>query len=176
MLENVRLTTSFVTVVSLWPIILLYYNRRRYFIEESCTLAWRDHDRCGFEWELFITMFLPTCSIIFFHKSTSSVGLPDWQHCTEVDHRLNEDLLNALRPRQNGRHFPDDSFKCIFLNENVWISIEISQKLVPKGSINNNPALCQIMAWRRPGDKPLSGLMMVSSLTHICVTRPQWVK
>ena len=31
------------------------------------------------------------------------------------------------------------------------------------------------MAWRRPGDKPLSEPMMVSLLTHICVTRPQWV-
>ena len=32
------------------------------------------------------------------------------------------------------------------------------------------------MAWSRPGDKPLSEPMMVSLLTHICVTRPQWVK
>ena len=32
------------------------------------------------------------------------------------------------------------------------------------------------MAWRRPGDKPLSDPMMVSVLTHICVTWPQWVK
>ena len=31
------------------------------------------------------------------------------------------------------------------------------------------------MAWRRPGDKPLSEPMMVILLTHICVTRPQWV-
>ena len=31
------------------------------------------------------------------------------------------------------------------------------------------------MAWRRPGDKPLSEAMMVSLLTHICVTQPQWV-
>ena len=85
-------------------------------------------------------------------------------------------LFNTLRPRQNGRHFADDMFKCIFLNENVWIPSEISLKFVPKGSINNNPALFQIMAWRRPGDKPLSEPMMVSSLTHICVTRPQWVK
>ena len=82
----------------------------------------------------------------------------------------------TLRPRQNGRYFADDIFKCIFLNENVWIPIEISQTFVPKGSINYNPALLQIMAWRRPGDKPLSEPMMVSSLTHICVTRPQWVK
>ena len=27
--------------------------------------------------------------------------------------------INTLRPRQNGRHFPDDIFKCIFLTENV---------------------------------------------------------
>ena len=37
------------------------------------------------------------------------------------------------------------------------------------------PSLVQIMAWRRPGDKPLSEPMMVSLLTHICVTGPQWV-
>ena len=83
--------------------------------------------------------------------------------------------LNTLRLRQNGRHFADDVLKCIFLNENMWISLEISLKFVPEGPINNIPALVQIMAWRRPGDKPLSEPMMVSLLTHICVTRPQWV-
>ena len=56
-------------------------------------------------------------------------------------------MLNALRPKQNGRHFPDDIFKRIFLNENVWISIRISLKLVPKGPIDRIPALVQIMAW-----------------------------
>ena len=81
--------------------------------------------------------------------------------------------INTLRPRQNGRHFADDTFKRIFVNENVKILIEISLKFVPKGPINNIPALVQIMAWRRPGDKPLSERMMVSLLTHICVTRPQ---
>ena len=84
--------------------------------------------------------------------------------------------FNTLRPRQNGRHFADDTFKRIFLNENVKILIKISLKFVPKSPINNIPALVQIMAWRRPGDKPLSESMMVSLLTHICVTRPQWVK
>ena len=84
--------------------------------------------------------------------------------------------VNTLRPRQNGRHFPDDSFKWIFLNKFIPISIEVSLKFVPKGPINNIPSLVQIMAWRRPGDKPLSEPMLVSLLTHICVTRPQWVK
>ena len=49
--------------------------------------------------------------------------------------------FNPLRPRQHGRHFPDDIFKCIFLNEKVLISIKISLKFVPKGQINNIPAL-----------------------------------
>ena len=84
-------------------------------------------------------------------------------------------VVNTLRPRQNGCHFPDDIFKWIFLNENVWISIKISLKFVPKGPIDNIPALVQIMAWRRPGDKPLSEPIMVRLPTHICVTRPQWV-
>ena len=84
--------------------------------------------------------------------------------------------INTLRPSQNGIHFPDDILKCIFVNENVWISIKISLKFVPKGPINNIPALVQIMVWRRLGDKPLSEPMMVRLPTHICVTRPQWVK
>ena len=84
--------------------------------------------------------------------------------------------INTLRPRQNGRQFPDDIFKCFFLNENVSIAIKVSLKFVPKGPINNIPALVQIMTWRRPGDKPLSEPMMVSLPTHICVSRPQWVK
>ena len=54
----------------------------------------------------------------------------------------------------------DILFKYIFLNEKVWISIEISLKLVPDGSINNKAALVQIMAWCRLGDKPLSEAMM----------------
>ena len=84
-------------------------------------------------------------------------------------------ILNTVKPRQDGRRFADDTFKRIFLNENVRISIKISLKSVPKGPINNIPELVQIMAWRRSSDKPLSEPMMVSSPTHICVTRPQWV-
>ena len=66
-------------------------------------------------------------------------------------------------------------FQVHLLNENVWITIQNSLKFVPKGPINNIPALVQIMAWRRPGDNPLSEPMMFRLPTHICVTRPQWV-
>ena len=69
--------------------------------------------------------------------------------------------VNTLRPRQNGCHFQDDILKWIFLNENAWITIKISLTLVLRGLINNIPALVQMMAWHRPGDKPLSEPMMV---------------
>ena len=61
---------------------------------------------------------------------------------------VNYKPLNTMRPRQNGRPFADDTFKRIFLNENIRISIKISLKFVPKGRINNIPALVQVMAWR----------------------------
>ena len=68
--------------------------------------------------------------------------------------------LNSSPPGQNGRHFADDIVKRIFLNENIWISNKISLKYVPWGEIDNMAALVQIMAWRRPGTKPLSESMM----------------
>ena len=60
--------------------------------------------------------------------------------------------------------------KCIFLNENVWISIQISLNFVPRGSIDKIPALVQIMAptgrqwrivyWRIYGSFGLNELIM----------------
>ena len=60
----------------------------------------------------------------------------DWIFYSKRQRPIN---LNTLGPRQNGRHFADDIFKCIFWNENVWISIKISLKFVPNGPINNIP-------------------------------------
>ena len=77
--------------------------------------------------------------------------------------------VNTLRPRQNCHHFTDDIFKCIFLNKDIWILLNISLKFVHKVRINNIPALVQTMAWHRPGDKPLSEPITVSLLTHIHV-------
>ena len=48
-----------------------------------------------------------------------------------------------------------DNFGCILLNENDRILIWISVKFVPRSPIGNKPALVQVMAWRRTGDKPL---------------------
>ena len=77
-------------------------------------------------------------------------------------------IFSTLRPRQNGHHFPDDSFKRIFLNENNQISL----KFALNGSLKNIQALVQIMAWRRLDDKPLLEPTNARSPTHICITRP----
>ena len=83
--------------------------------------------------------------------------------------------INTLRPTRNRHHFADDISNAFF-NENELIPIKISLKCIPKDPFNSIPALVQIMAWRRPGDKPLSEPMMVILLTHVGVTRPQCVK
>ena len=63
-----------------------------------------------------------------------------------------------------------------FLNENIWISIRISLSSVSKGPINIILTLVQIMAWCRPGDKPLYEPMKINLLIHLCVNWPLWVK
>ena len=113
--------------------------------------------------------------IIYLHKYHIYAAWLARYLCTSQHFKHSKWNFNTLRPGQNGRYFTDDTYKCIFLNENALISLKISLKFVPKVRINNIPALVQIMAWRRPGDKPLSEPMLVSLLTHICVTRPQWV-
>ena len=118
-----------------------------------------------------------------------------WVKNTAVNHPIN--MAESRANNQNGHALLRDRFFCditykpieaetrwlpfrtrhfqMHFNENVSIPIKISLKFVPKGPINNIPALVQIMAWRRPGDKPLSEPMMVSLLTHICVNQHQWV-
>ena len=49
--------------------------------------------------------------------------------------------VNSSPCGQNGSHFTDDIFGCIFVNEKFLILIKISLKFVPQGPINNKPAL-----------------------------------
>ena len=68
--------------------------------------------------------------------------------------------FNSSPPGQNGRHFADNIFTCIFTNEKFCILITISLKFVPKGLIDNMLALVQVIAWHLTGDKPLSEPVM----------------
>ena len=57
-------------------------------------------------------------------------------------HAAHETLtLNSSPPGQNGGHFTDDIFKCIFANEKFYILIKISLNFVPKCPIDNIPAV-----------------------------------
>ena len=119
---------------------------------------------------------LSTCpSRPYYHSTAHNISWILFIFGTAIYLSMGMVPINLLRPRRNRRHFADDIFKYIFLNDKVWILIKISLKFVSKCPINNITALDQIMAWRRPGDKPLSEPRMVSLPTHICVTRPQWV-
>ena len=75
----------------------------------------------------------------WFHRRWNGSLERIW-YCAAA-HLIIPRFINTLRPRQNGHHFADDTFKHIFMNENVRISINISLKLVPKGLITNSPSL-----------------------------------
>ena len=97
-----------------------------------------------------------------------------WQHRTNVSlfwtlgmaFRINLEgcskhmAITHMKPEQNGWHLTDDTFKHILLNKNYCILIEISLKFVPKGPIDNNSALVEVMAWCRTGTKSLPQPMM----------------
>ena len=83
---------------------------------------------------------------------------------------------NTLRPRQNGRHFPDDIFNCIFLNENIRISLAISLKFVPRRLIKNIPALVQIWLGDIQATSHYLKQWWLVYWSHICVTRPKLIK
>ena len=143
-------------ILKLWPVNLSSLWEVR--VERSITGSY--HSNLAF----FLILECQNTEVI---SKQFTILISFWYHtflCVKtVDSTWPSNVLwPMLRPRQNGRHFTDYIFKCVFLNEDIWILIDISLKFVPKGPINNIPALVQIMAWRRPGDKPLSEPMMMS--------------
>ena len=65
-------------------------------------------------------------------------------------------FLYSSPPEQNGHHFTNNIFQIHFCEWKVLILINKSLNFVPKGQINNIPALVQIMAWRRVCHNPLA--------------------
>ena len=112
-------------------------------------------DACKIK-ELVTKIFNPRghwCGILFLRQSFANFN----HYPFSIDRSV---MINALRSRQNDRQFAGDILKYILQNVNVWIS-KISLKFVPKGVIDNIQALVKIMAWWRPGDKPLFEPMTV---------------
>ena len=87
----------------------------------------------------------------------------DWNSAWKCDWTIHSDhtCIHSSPPGQNGRHFADDIFKCISLNEKFCILNQLWLKFVPKGLIDNKWALVQVMAWCRTGNKPLPEPMLI---------------
>ena len=131
----------------------------------------------GTELKYAVRHFIGICGFIVSNKK--------WDNpCTNATNYLCFRPIVYVCKHQNNSHkrltqkwtpFRRQCFQMHFLEWKCMNFAKISLKFVPKVPVNNIPALVHILAWRRSGDKPLSELMMVSLLTQICVTRPQWV-
>ena len=95
-------------------------------------------------WPLYVHS--QTCSPVAGSAMISHLHRAQGQHM----------ILMAVLSGQNGCQTADYICIYILVNKKFGILIKIALKFVPKGLIDNNPALVQIMAWRRIGAKPLS--------------------
>ena len=153
--------------------LVYVYQLKRIYLVESLVLKF-DVNLNGGCLHRPVLVNMPQCARICLDASNIRRIPAQYLQCT-LQHAYwgcstPPNSLNTLRRKQNCRQFADIS-KRIFLNVNAWNPLTISLMFVPKFQ-----TLVQIMAWHRLGDKPLSEPMMVSSLTHICVTQPHWVK
>ena len=86
------------------------------------------------------------------HPYTTTSNITRYCRVCDDDRVEARSHFNPSPPGQIGRHFTDDVFKCIFMNEKLRILIKILLKIVPKCLIDNNPTLDQTMACRRTGE------------------------
>ena len=77
---------------------------------------------------------LDTCAYLIKQVNPSTAKLP--LHFNGILAKL--ELLHTPHPGQNGRHFADDIFRCIFVNETFCIFIKFSLKFVLKGQLTKN--------------------------------------
>ena len=164
---------NFLNCLFYWKkFFLLWFNfQRSWFLRAHFRTSLRTPSR-----NTFSELILMYCALVkilivnrYFSKRTDKGTVLDCVNSLWLEKRTCLNHFRCLRlhfgvnsspPEENGRHFADVMFKRIFLNENIWISKKISLKYIPYGQINNMRALVQIMAWRLPGDKPLSETML----------------
>ena len=138
----------------------------------SCMIMLCGHDHFTYIEEIMLVFFRHT--IVYFFKPPTLIAMANYVCILSCAWSVF--LLTHL-----GRDKMDATLQTTFSSSFSWMKIfdfrlKISLKFVPKGLIKTIPALVQIMAWRRQGDKPLSEPMMVRLPMYICVARPQWVK
>ena len=93
-----------------------------------------------------------------------------WYYMLQCNDRNNTQTTSLTHwGRDKMADISQTTFSNVF--SSMWMfEFRLKLKFVPKGPINTIPALAQIMAWRRPGDKPLSEAMLISLPMHICIS------
>ena len=89
---------------------------------------------------------------LFSSLSTRGVDYNDSAVCVNINNKHARTCIDTLRPRQHDRHFSRRHFQMHFLLWNLWISMKISLKVVPKGPFDNILLLVQMMARHRTSD------------------------
>ena len=105
-----------------------FFSLVSYSAPQLCdsSVSQRNH---GFPWNRYNSFCYGAIEVWFQRNVSSAI----WQK-----HMFS---FNTFRPRQNGRHFANDIFKWIFLNENIWIWINMSLKYDPDGQVEKIPSL-----------------------------------
>ena len=95
---------------------------------------------------------------------------------TQIFKWVSKTSFNSSPAGQFGGKMANDIFNYISFNENVWISIKMSLKFIPKGQVDNKSVLFQVMAWCHHATSHYLNQCWPSSLTHICDSPGRWVK
>ena len=133
-------------------------NERRRYIVTSSPIGWAHTQNDPWFCMRHEEARISTGLMLWPNKLLPHVDGDMMQCCRGSHTGIHDVSINSSFPGQNGRHFADDIFKCILLNENLRILIWVSLKFVPNRLINNKSALVRAMAWRLTGDKPLPKL------------------
>ena len=126
--QNIGVNCYFVSQYMIWHSQLLSIDTKILFINNETIHQWRNS----------IDIYLR--QIHRRYLSLQSLQL-DWK-------LLIQKLHSSLPGTSN--------FKCICVNKNIGILIQISLRFVPMVLSDNKSALVQVMAWHLTGDKSLS--------------------
>ena len=99
-----------------------------------------DHNTCNAVSHWLDAITWSNAEQIPMKKDSTQIVFPNGM-CELSVNLFRPPCVDSSLPGQNGGHFADDVFKCIVRNEEFCIAIKISLKFVPKGPIDNNPAL-----------------------------------
>ena len=131
---------------------------------------WYDHKKTNTTKTIFI--FLGYIFVCFIVRESNKLI---YTHMSYYFPIVKYDSRSRIQFYKFSTHWGQDKMATIFQTtfSNAFSSVKIYEsKVVPKGPINNIPALVQIIVCHWQGDKPLFEPMVVSFLMHICITRP----